>query len=184
MSAPAPSAAPVPALSSCRDALAAEEDALVALGAATGLFSPEEADALLRSSLRGMFSGASDRATHAARVIDMPNGVVGAEGAAHIVPAGWTYLSADPAGPPHVWELWWVGVAAAAVGKGYAAALLADAEAVARAGGASSLLISTSSTPATARARAFYTKHGYTQVGQIPGFYGAGDDKVIFWKAL
>ncbi len=171
----------------------ADEDALVALGVATGLFTSEEADGLLRASLRGIFDGSSDRKTHAARVVDTfssPSSPTpstsdhGSDGAAAASPAGWTYLSADPSGPPHVWELWWIGVSREAEGKGYASALLEDAESFARGGGATCLLICTSSTDATARARAFYERAGYRKVGQIPGYYGQGDDKVIFWKAL
>lgn len=160
--------------SSIRPAVETDEDALVQLGLETGLFSEDEANELLRSSLRRLFDGSSDPTTHAARVAT--------DGAGH--PAGWCYLSADPQGPPHVWELWWIGVARQAEGKSYGKALLADAEAVAQAAGATILLISTSSTESTARARAFYERNGYNQVGRIPGYYGEGDDKVTYFKRL
>lgn len=154
-----------------RPAAAGEEDTLVQLGLATGLFTPEEADALLGSSLRGVLDGSSGGV---ARVVDGPGGG----------PAGWYYLSADPSGPPHVWELWWIGVSRADEGRGYGRMLLADAEAVAAAAGARLLLISTSSSPATARARAFYERQGYAPAGRIPGYYGEGEDKVVFHKPL
>ena len=87
---PAPSAlAPFPV----RDAAPADEAALVALGVSTGLFSPDEADALLRDTLREHFvdtaSAAPASAPRAhARVVD------GADGA----PAGWAFLRAESGG--------------------------------------------------------------------------------------
>lgn len=157
-----------------RSARPDDEDALVDLGISTGLFTQDEADNLLRASLRAVFEESSRESTHAARVIDGSDGN----------PDGWTYLSVDATGPPHVWELFWIGVRASALGTGVAASLLSDAEATAKSMDASILLISTSSTDATARARGFYIKHGFTQVGQIPNYYGAGDDKIIFYKSL
>lgn len=157
-----------------RDAAREDEDALVTLGSSTGLFSPEEAEALLRNSLRGMFDGTADAATHAARVIDGSDGQ----------PAGWTYMSADEAGAEGVWELWWIGVSPAKQRTGVGSALLKDAEETARNAGARMLLISTSSTDGTAGARAFYAHKGYKEVGRIPAYYAPGDDKVMLWKAL
>lgn len=156
-----------------RDALPADEASLIAIGSATGLFSPSEADALLASSLRGVFARApSEFHTSHARVVD------GEDGA----PAGWSYLAADAA--DGVYELLWIGVSRAAEGTGVGAALLADAEALAARADARILIIATSSTPATARARAFYTRNGYALVGTIPHFYARDDGKVIFSKAL
>jgi ribosomal protein S18 acetylase RimI-like enzyme len=165
---------PSPLFSSPRDATAGEKDVLVELGMSTGLFSAEEAAELLGGSLDKVLAGTEVPTSLAARVVD------GSDGR----PAGWTYLSADPSGPPHVWELWWIGVRPGAEGRGCGSLLLGDAEAVAKAGGASMLLISTSSTGATERARRFYEGRGYKKVGQVPGYYGEGDDKVVFWKAL
>ncbi len=157
-----------------RHATPGDKDILVELGKSTGLFSAEEAAELLGGSLDKVLSGAADPKSHVARVVDGSDGL----------PVGWTYLSADPNGPPHVWELWWIGVHRDAEGKGCGSLLLGDAETVAKEGGASLLLISTSSTGATERARKFYEGRGYTKVGQVPGYYAEGDDKVIFWKSL
>jgi hypothetical protein len=49
---------------------------------------------------------------------------------------------------------------------------------------ASALVIETSHLDEFASTRAFYGKRGYTRVGQVPDYYGSGDDKVIFWKSL
>ena len=156
-----------------RDAAVADERELIELGIATGLFSAEEADTLLGATLRGLADGSLSRDTHVARVVTDGGGAR----------AGWTYLSADDHADG-VWELWWIGVSRAAEGTGAGRALLADAEAVARAAGARLLVISTSSTEATARARAFYERRGYFKCGQVPDFYGDGDDKVVFARRL
>jgi len=182
----------------------------VALGVSTGLFSPDEADALLRDTLREHFvdtaSAAPASAPRAhARVVD------GADGA----PAGWAFLRAESAAAPAgeaaevvpasatagtaeavaqapapsvaastVWELMWIGTSRSAEGTGVGRALLADAEALAARGGAARLLISTSATTATARARAFYERNGYAAVSLDKNFYGEGDDRVLYARAL
>ncbi|WP_421796334.1 GNAT family N-acetyltransferase [Haliscomenobacter sp.] len=46
------------------------------------------------------------------------------------------------------------------------------------------LLVETSGLPSFERTRAFYLKNGYTEEARIREFYAAGEDKVIFWKAL
>lgn len=160
---------------SVRPARQGEEDALVTLGRNTGLFTAEEADALLRSSLRSVFeAGGEGTPQCAARVV----------GSGDDTPLGWTYLAADAMGGPGVWELYWIGVDVNFQGKGVGSELLRDAEDTARSAGARMLLISTSSTDATAAARDFYARRGYAQVGRIPEYYGPGDDKVIFWRSL
>ncbi len=49
---------------------------------------------------------------------------------------------------------------------------------------ARTLIVETSSLDKYHQAREFYRKHGYHEVARIPEFYGVGDDKVVFWKAL
>lgn len=46
------------------------------------------------------------------------------------------------------------------------------------------LLVETSSLPAFERTRAVYRRLGYREAARIPEFYAAGEDKVVFWKAL
>lgn len=46
------------------------------------------------------------------------------------------------------------------------------------------LLVETSGLPEFAQTRSFYQKLNYKQVAVIPEFYQAGEDKVVFWKAL
>jgi GNAT superfamily N-acetyltransferase len=155
-----------------RDATIADSPLLVSIGIATGLFSESEADELLGEPLRELADGTRDRTTAAARV------AIGTDGS----PSGWTFLAAEDAGS---WELFWIGVSRAAEGTGVGAVLLKDAEGIAGAAGARALKICTSATPATARARAFYERHGYTRVGEpAVDFYGPGDDKIEYMRAL
>jgi len=46
------------------------------------------------------------------------------------------------------------------------------------------LIADTSGTDAFARTRDFYRRNGYTEEARIRDFWGAGDDKVVFWKSL
>jgi len=161
-----------------RDAAPGDEAGLVALGLATGLFSPAEADELLRDTLRAhhaaVAAGGPPPLSHA-RVVDGP--AAGPAG-----PAGWAFLQGDAG--TGAWELMWIGTARAAEGTGVGRALLRDAEALAARGGAARLVISTSATPATARARAFYERNGYATVSLDKDYYGAGDDRVLYAREL
>jgi ribosomal protein S18 acetylase RimI-like enzyme len=83
------------------------------------------------------------------------------------------------------WELFWIGVSRSSEGTGVGSALLADAEDVAKRAGARTMRVCTSSTAATARARAFYERKGYKRGGEPEvDFYGPGDDKLEYAKAL
>lgn len=50
--------------------------------------------------------------------------------------------------------------------------------------GARVLLVETSGLPSFAHTRAFYHACGYHEEARIRDFYRAGDDKIVFWKAL
>ena len=71
-----------------------------------------------------------------------------------------------------------IGVRAEAAGQGIGAALLAAAEATA--GDQMFLLVSDFNTDA----QRFYQRHGYTQIGAIPGFVLPDVIELIFWKRL
>jgi ribosomal protein S18 acetylase RimI-like enzyme len=154
-----------------RPAAPADTAALVALGVATGLFRPHEADLLLRSVLDDL---------HAGRLGEGHGAFVWADGPAG-PPAGWVYFSPD-ANAPGVWELWWIGVDPARQGRGVGDALLGFVEARVREAGGRLLIISTSSLPPLERARRFYAARGYAECGRVPDFYEDGDAKVIFAK--
>ncbi|MGI9052982.1 MAG: GNAT family N-acetyltransferase [Ilumatobacteraceae bacterium] len=46
------------------------------------------------------------------------------------------------------------------------------------------LIVETSSLDGYERARSFYRQLGYDEEAHIREFYGPGDDKIAFWKAL
>lgn len=46
------------------------------------------------------------------------------------------------------------------------------------------LLVETSALPAFEGTRAFYRRLGYEEEARIRGFYAAGEDKVVYRKAL
>lgn len=69
-------------------------------------------------------------------------------------------------------------------GGGVGTALMAHVEAdLARRGGRV-LLVETSGLPSFARTRGFYAHIGYDQEARIRDFYQAGEDKVVFRRAL
>ncbi len=79
------------------------------------------------------------------------------------------------------WNVLAIAVDSAARGQGYGGALLARMEADL---GARVIIIETTQRPEQDAARAFYTAKGYEQQGHVRDFYGDGEDKIIFRKAL
>lgn len=156
-----------------RPAEPSDTPALVALGDATGLFRPGEAEGLLGGVLAELHAGRLGPG-HAARVwVDEPGGP----------PAGWTYLA--PTGrADSVWDLWWIGVAPDRQARGIGGALLRDAEDHARAAGGRVLVVETSTQPALDPTRRFYARSGFAERGVVPDFYAEGDGKVICSKTL
>jgi GNAT superfamily N-acetyltransferase len=157
---------------SLRPVAADDTSELVALAVSTGLFSPDEADTLLRATLDALHAGQLPAGHQAQVCIDSDGTKV-----------GWAYFSPD-ANAAAVWELWWIGVAPAAQRQGGGAILLDFVESQVRTASGRLLLIATSSLPALGPARRFYAKRGYSECGRIPNFYAAGDDKVILAKQL
>jgi len=82
------------------------------------------------------------------------------------------------------WDLYWIVVDPACRGAGLGQRLLYEAERdVARRGGGT-VYIETSSRPDYARTRRFYRKAGYRRAARLEDFYAAGDDKIIYRKAV
>lgn len=151
-----------------RPPLADDTPQLLALAEASSLFGPGEVDELLADKLASIHANRLGSG-HAIRVAVLTPGGV----------AGWSYLA--PAGDGsssggaeggRTSELLWLGVHPRLHRRGVGAALLRDAEATASAFGSNFLLVSTSSTDATAPARALYEAHGYERVGVERDFYG------------
>ncbi len=69
-------------------------------------------------------------------------------------------------------------------GSGAGAALTQAMEQTLKATNARVLIVDTSGTEDFASTRQFYAKNGYDEEARIRDFWAAGDDKVIFHKAL
>lgn len=82
------------------------------------------------------------------------------------------------------WNLYLIAVHPDRQGRGLGAAMVRHIERVLAARGGRVLLVETSGLPAFERTRAFYRKNGYEEEARIREFYQAGEDKVIFRKAL
>ncbi|HZF68147.1 MAG TPA: N-acetyltransferase [Gemmatirosa sp.] len=82
------------------------------------------------------------------------------------------------------WNLYLIAVHPERQRLGVGASLLRHVEMVLGARGARVLLVETSGLPAFERTRAFYRANGYDEEARIREFYAAGEDKVVFWKAL
>jgi ribosomal protein S18 acetylase RimI-like enzyme len=151
-----------------RAALSGETPELVSIAVATGLFTQEDADLLLRQTLEDL---------HAGRLGERHFAHVWVKNDGH--PGGWVYFS-ENAKSDGVWDLWWIGVAPGEQGRGTGKALLEFVEASVGQAGGRLLLIETSSLPLLERTREFYKLRGYTECGCVPDFYGDGDDKITF----
>lgn len=81
-------------------------------------------------------------------------------------------------------DLYWIAVDPRDQGLGTAASLERAVVEQSRSAGARWILAETSSTPAYARANAFYLARGYARVGWIPDFYRPGDGRITYGKRL
>lgn len=155
-----------------RSTVADDVEALVALGASTGLFSPTEAKALLGDVLEAFHNGQLGEGHECVVLTSSTN--------EHL---GWAYF-APTAQADGVYDLWWIGVEPESQGCGHGATILHHVETRVQEKHGRLLVIETSSLPLMEGAWAFYKKHGYEQCGRIPDFYARGDDKIIFVKSL
>jgi GNAT superfamily N-acetyltransferase len=106
------------------------------------------------------------------------------------------WLTVDDGGPVAVayyapermtqgtWNLYLIAVHPDQQGQGRGTALLRHVEQSLVARGERVLLVETSGLPDFERTRAFYRKCGYDEEARIREFYQAGEDKVVFRKAL
>ena len=69
-------------------------------------------------------------------------------------------------------------------GEGIGAGLMGRVEALLGARGERVVLVETSGTDDFERTRGFYERIGYEREARIREYYGAGDDKIVFRKAL
>lgn len=82
------------------------------------------------------------------------------------------------------WNMLALAVAPNAQSQSAGRGLVAQMEAELQEQFARVMIVDTSGTDAYLRARGFYAKAGYTEEARIRDFWGKGDDKVTFWKAL
>ena len=82
------------------------------------------------------------------------------------------------------WNMRAIAVLPKVQGQGAGRALVAALEARLAEGGGRVLIADTSGIDAFADTRAFYDRAGYTAEARIRDFWGPGDDKVVYWKAL
>ncbi len=82
------------------------------------------------------------------------------------------------------WYLYWICVHPSAQKAGIGREIQARVEDRILANGGDRLVLETSGRADYERTRRFYRNSGFTETGRIPGFYGPGDDCIIFWKLL
>lgn len=155
-----------------RPALPSDSEVLLGVAVATGLFTPDDAAALLGGVLDDLHAGRLPNG-HLVSVWIDPGGI----------PRGWMYAAPDVY-TDGVWNLWWIGVAPSHHGQGIGTTLLSAAESAATEAQARLLVIETSALEPLAQTRHFYEHRGYTACGLLPDFYGVGDGKVIFAKQM
>ncbi|MHB1327832.1 MAG: GNAT family N-acetyltransferase [Gemmatimonadales bacterium] len=80
---------------------------------------------------------------------------------------------------PETFDLYWIVVDPAAQGCGYGTKLLQEMDRRI-AGRATQVLVETSGRPDYAGTRAFYERHGYRQIAQVPDHFAPGDDLVRY----
>lgn len=82
------------------------------------------------------------------------------------------------------WNLLLIAVHPAWQGTGIGTRLTTAVEMRLAAAGARLLLVETSGLPEFAATRGFYRRRGYAEEARIRDFYRAGEDKLVFRKAL
>lgn len=146
-----------------------DASALIALAEATGLFPPHEIEELTQM-LDEHFSGETDSQDF--WLTDDDDGPVGV---VYVAPERMT---------EGTWNLYLIAVHPDRQKQGRGAALLAHIEQMLAKRGERVLLVETSGLESFEYVRAFYRKSGYDEEARIREFYKAGEDKIVFRKAL
>jgi ribosomal protein S18 acetylase RimI-like enzyme len=149
-----------------------DQAAVADLAVVNGMFAIDEVEGLT-DAFRSAFNGDLDG--HQWFVATTQDDVVAA-----------AYLAPEPFAD-RLWNLYFIAVHPSQHGAGIGTALIAHLENVLRDKGeaeARVLLVETSSTDQYGATRAFYMARGFDREAQIREFYGPGDHKVVFWKAI
>jgi ribosomal protein S18 acetylase RimI-like enzyme len=143
--------------------------ALLDLAVAAGLFQRDQLD-FLRDLLADYFAG--DAGGSSFWITDDEHG-----------PVGVAYVEAERL-TDGTWNLQMIAIRPDRQGQGRGANLLRHVEQSLAARGARVLIAETSGLPDFESTRAFYRKCGFDEEARIREFYKAGDDKIVFRKAL
>ena len=146
-----------------------DTDTIMNLAEAIGMFEEEELE-VLGGMLGGYFEGSLGEG-HSWIVCD-DGGIVGV---GYFAPEQYAY---------GVYNLYFIAVHPKYQGKGYGSAMLNRVEKTLTEKGERLLLVETSGLPNFEMTRKFYHKLGYEEEAKIRDYYKAGDDKIIFRKAL
>lgn len=144
----------------------ADIPALERLIDAVGLFPSEMLGGMMAPYLKG------DGSTPEFWLTDEDNGPIGV---AYCAPERLT---------DGTWNLYLIAVDPARQRQGRGAALIGAVEARVVAAGGRVMLIETSGLDRFRGTWGFYQSLGYTEEARIRDFYEAGNDKIVFWKAL
>lgn len=153
-----------------RPATEPDTAAVVALTIASELFTPEESG-VVETMLTDYFTG-REVLGHTCVVDDVDGDLLAV---AYYEPVAAT---------DRTWELTMIGVRQDRHRQGRGARLLRHVENDLRARDQRLLVVETSALPAFARARAFYLALGYDEEARVRDYFAAGDDMVLFRKAL
>lgn len=145
-----------------------DTDALIALAGASGLFQPHELDQV--AQMLAEYHAGGDGGHH--WLTDDDHGPVGV---AYFAPERMT---------EGTWNLYLIAVHPDRQRQGRGTALLRHVEQTLARQGQRILLVETSGVAGFEHVRAFYRSAGYDEEARIRDFYKAGDDKVVFRKAL
>lgn len=148
----------------------ADTPALVALSGSSGLFKPDEFDAI--SGMLDEYHGTNAANGHNILAYEDGGTLVGI---AYFAPKVFT---------DRVWELLMIAVDAPRHRQGIGSKMLLAVEEAVRALNGRLLLIETSDKISFERTRQFYRKHSYTEVAHIPDYFTDGDGKASFIKRL
>jgi ribosomal protein S18 acetylase RimI-like enzyme len=152
-----------------RQAKTDDTETIMNLAEAVGLFEGEELEEL-GGMLTEYFEGSLGEG-HSWIVCD-DGGVVGV---GYFAPEQYAY---------GVYNLYFIAVHPKYQGKGNGSLMLNHVEKTLTEKGQRLLLVETSGLPNFELTRKFYRKQGYEEEARIREFYKAGDDKIIFRKAL
>ncbi|GET41549.1 GNAT family N-acetyltransferase [Microseira wollei] len=144
--------------------------ALIALAVAAEMFAANETEALGKV-LADYFSG------------NLDDGHVWVTDEEEGEPCGVAYYAPDPMAD-RTWYVYMIAVHPDYQRRGRGTALIQHLENELRSRGERLLLVETSGLAKYDRARAFYIKCGFEQEARIRDYWAAGDDKIVFRKAL